>query len=195
MPSSDPRDNVTPLLLAWDQGEQRPPEELMQAVYGELRRIASRFLRGERPGHTLQPTALVHEVYLRLIDNNAVAWRDRAHFFGLAAQMMRRILIDHARRKRYVKRGGGQVRVPLEEAERLCDGRPDELVALDEALTELAAIDPRKAKLVELRYFGGLQFKEIARMLQCSVSTVNREWRGAKAWLYLRLNPDCEDDL
>lgn len=195
MASPDSRHDVTQLLLAWDQGEPRAPEELLQAVYGELRRIASRYLRGERPGHTLQPTALVHEVYMRLINNHAVAWRDRAHFFGLAAQMMRRILIDHARRKRYVKHGGGQVRVPMEEAERLCDGRPDELVALDEALTELATIDPRKAKLVELRYFGGLQFQEIARMLECSLSTINRDWRGAKAWLFLRLNPDCEDDV
>ncbi len=194
MSSSDSRNNLTPLLLAWDQGEQQAPEELMQAVYGELRRIASRYLRGERPGHTLQPTALVNEAYLRLINISAVAWQDRAHFYGLAAQMMRRILIDHARHKRYAKRGGDQVRVPMEEAERLCDGRPGELVALDEALTELAKIDPRKARLVELRYFGGLKFKEIARMLECSVSTINREWRGAKAWLFLRLNPDCEED-
>ncbi|MCG8457260.1 MAG: sigma-70 family RNA polymerase sigma factor [Holophagales bacterium] len=193
MSPSDPRDDVTALLLAWERGEQQAPEELMQAVYGELRRIASCYLRGERPGHTLQPTALVHEVYLRLIHTDAVAWRDRAHFFGLAAQMMRRILIDHARSKRYAKRGGGQVRVPLEAAERSCYSRPDELMALDDALTELAAIDPRKAKLVELRYFGGLQFQEIARMLECSVSTINRDWRGAKAWLYLRLNPDCEE--
>lgn len=191
--ASDLKTHVTEILTRLEDGtlDAAPAaDELMDAVYDELRRLARGYLRRERSDHTLEPTALVHEAYLRLIDQNAVAWQGRAQFFGLAAQMMRRILIDHARRHRYAKRGGDRVRVPLEEIEPLAGGRPAELLALDEALTALARIDPRRAKIVELRYFGGLQVQEIARMLELSTATVNRQWRAARAWLFMELNPE-----
>ena len=187
------RQAVTRLLRAWGDGETAAGERLLPLVYGELRSMAGRYLRRERPDHTLQPTALVHEAYLRLVDQRLVGWQGRGQFFGLAAQMMRRILVDHARRHRYAKRGGDWVRIPFEEVENFGVARPQELVALDDALAELAEIDPRRAQIVELRYFGGLQVNEIAPLLDLSTATVNRQWRAARAWLFHRLQPDDAD--
>ena len=184
------RPTVTRLLRALTDGEIQAGEELLPLVYQELHRMAARYLRHERRDHTLQPTALVHEAYLKLVDQREVQWQGRRHFFGLAAQMMRRILVDHARRLRFVKRGGDWVRIPFDEVEPLGIERPDELVALDQALSELATIDPERARIVELRYFGGLEVQEIAELLGLSIPTVNRRWRAARAWLFHTLHPD-----
>jgi RNA polymerase sigma factor (TIGR02999 family) len=177
---------VTQLLLEWRQGDQQALDQLMPLVYDELRQLASRQLRRERPGHTLQTTALVHEAYLRLIDQN-VSWQNRTHFFGIAAQMMRRILVDHARHHHYAKRGGGAPKLSLDEALDLPAERAAELVALDEALTSLATLYPRQSQIVELRYFGGLTIEETAEVLGIGTTTVIREWSLAKAWLYREL--------
>jgi RNA polymerase sigma factor (TIGR02999 family) len=177
---------ITGLLGAWGKGDLKAREQLMPLVYDELRRRASAYLRSERSGHTLQPTALVNEAYLRLIGQQRVAWQNRAHFFGIAAQMMRRILVDHARSQRRGKRFGG-VRVTLDERTASA-GPPDcELVLLDQALDELQAMDAQQARIVELRYFGGLTESEVASVLTVSRSTVTREWLIAKGWLYRRL--------
>jgi RNA polymerase sigma-70 factor (ECF subfamily) len=152
-------------------------------VEGELRQLARRYMSRERPGHTLQTTALVNEAYLRLVDQREVRWQNRAHFFGIAARMMRRILIDHARRKRFEKRGGGAAHVALDEAAVVSDERAAELVALDEALAVLSKVDERKGRVVELRYFGGLSVEETAEVLHVSPDTVTRDWRRAKAFL------------
>jgi RNA polymerase sigma factor (TIGR02999 family) len=175
------------LLRAWGRGDLEARESLMPVVYGELRRRAAAYLRRERADHTLQPTALVHEAYLRLVGQDRVAWQNRAHFFGVAAQMMRRILVDHARGHRRGKRFGAAVRVTLDERAGVT-GEPDcELLLLDEALNELTAIDPRQGQIVELRYFGGLSESEVAEVLAISRSTVTREWQIARGWLYRRV--------
>ncbi len=175
---------VTQLLAQWAQGDQAALDHLMPLVYSELQRLASDYMRRERPDHTLQPTALVHEAYLRLVDQDLPDWQSRAHFFGVAAQMMRQILVDHARSHLASKRGGGVPAVSLEEALTVSHAHSREIVTLDETLTALAAVDLRKSKIVELRYFGGLSIEKIAESLDLSVATVGRELRMAKAWLY-----------
>jgi RNA polymerase sigma-70 factor, ECF subfamily len=175
---------VTELLLEWRQGDSAALDKLTPLVYDELRRIAHRFMRQERDGHTLQTTALVNEAYVRLVGQREVRWQNRAHFFAVTAQVMRRVLIDHARRRRYAKRGGEAQQVPLEDASVMSQGRAAELVALDAALEALAKLDPRKSRVVELRYFGGLSIEETAEVLEVSPMTVRRDWRAAKAWLY-----------
>jgi RNA polymerase sigma factor (TIGR02999 family) len=178
---------ITRLLLAWGEGDEQALLRLTPLVYQELHRLALAYMADERPDHTLQPTALVHEAFVRLVDLKGVGWRDRGHFFVVAARMMRRILVDFARARTFQKRDGGE-RVSLDEALVLSDQPGAELVALDDALNRLAIIDMRKSQVVELRYFGGLQVEETAAALQVSQETVLREWRAAKAWLYLQLN-------
>ncbi len=175
--------DVTQLLLKWGDGDREALENLLPLVYRELHQLASRYLRRERSDHTLQATALVHEAYLKLIDQREVKWQNRAHFFGVAAQAMRRILVDHARGRGAAARGGGAQRVALDEALIVSDERTAEVVALDEALTRLAEIAPRKSRLVELRFFGGLSIEEAAEVLGVSPGTVMREWTFTKAWL------------
>lgn len=174
---------VTQLLLDWSDGDQAAFDALMPLVYDELRQMARRFMSRERPGHTLQTTALVNEAYLRLVDQKRVHWQNRAHFFAVAAQAMRRILIDYARKQRYAKRGGGAPKISLEEAAVMSQERAADLVSLDEALTTLASIDPQQSRVVELRFFGGLTIAETAEVLRLSVDMVKREWTTAKAWL------------
>ena len=186
MREASPR-SVTQLLMAWSEGDPSALDQLTPLVYEELRRLARSKLRGERPGHTLQTTGLVNEAYLRLVDQRQVRWQNRAHFLAIAAQMMRRILVDHARRKQYQKRGGGAIQVTLSEAEAIGAERAPDLVALDEALAELAQMDPRRARVVELKFFGGLNIDETAEVLKVSPTTVERDWITAKAWLYQRL--------
>ena len=174
---------VTELLLAWSQGEQSALEKLIPLVYGELRRIAHRYMNRERRGHTQQTTELVNEAYLRLIDASRVRWQDRAHFFAISAQLMRRILVDYARTRGYLKRGGGAHRTSFDEAAVVSPERGSDLVALDDALQALAAKDARKSRVVELRFFGGLSVEETAEVLKVSPDTIHRDWRLAKAWL------------
>jgi RNA polymerase sigma factor (TIGR02999 family) len=180
---SDPTDNVTKLLLDWSEGDERALERLMPIVYADLHRQAARYLRRERVGHTLQTTALIHEAYLRLVNQRRVRWQNRAHFFAVAARLMRRILVDHARARGADKRGGSQVKVPLDEAIAAREERDVDLVALDEALTRLAALDERQERIVELRFFGGLSVEETAEVLSVSAATVKNDWGMAKAWL------------
>jgi RNA polymerase sigma factor (TIGR02999 family) len=175
--------NITKLLLDWRNGDGEALDRLMPLVYEELRRMANHYMRNERKGHTLQTSALVNEVYLRLVDHENIEWQNRAHFFGVAAQAMRRILVDHARTRNYQKRGGGAQQVSLDEAATLTEDRAAELIALDEALQELAKMDERKSRVVELRYFGGLSLEETAEALGVSIPTVTRDWNTAKAWL------------
>ena len=179
-------DNLTGLLVEWRDGDQAALERLIPLVYDQLRRIAHRYIQRERNGHTLQTSALVNEAYLRLADQKVV-WQNRAHFFAVTARVMRHILIDHARRRRYAKHGGEARQVSLEEAEAMSMERAAELIALEEALDELAQLDQRKSRVVELRYFGGLSLEETAEALNISLMTVRRDWRAAKAWLYRRL--------
>jgi RNA polymerase sigma-70 factor (ECF subfamily) len=178
---------ITQLLVEWSNGRQEALDELLPVVYGELRRAAKRSLRRERSNHTLSGTALVNEVYLQLVDQAAVRWQNRAHFFGIAANLMRQILVQHARRHQTAKRGGGQYLLALDEAAVVPTERPVDLVALDDALSNLAERDARKSRIVELRYFGGLSTEETAEVLGISARTVKREWRLAKAWLYHEL--------
>jgi len=180
-------EGVTQLLVAWNQGDQAALDQLLPAVYEELRRLARNYLRQERPGHTLQPTALVHEAYLRLIDQRNVTWQNRAHFLGMAAQMMRRILINHALAKKAGKRGGLSERITLDKALNFAEQRELDLVALDDALKGLAALDPEQGRIVELRFFGGLSIEETAEVLGISPATVKREWGTAKMWLHREL--------
>ena len=180
------RESVTALLSAWRQGDHVARDRLLAIVYDELHRQARHVMRGDGPGHTLQTTALVHEAYLRLVHAD-VPWEDRAHFYAVAARTMRRILVDHARSKRREKRGGGIVEVTLEESAVIDPQRPPDLEALDEALERLGEIDERKARAVELHYFGGLSYDETARVLDVSPATVHRDLRMAKAWLYQQL--------
>jgi RNA polymerase sigma factor (TIGR02999 family) len=185
---------LTQLLIDWGNGSQNALEQLFPLVYQELRRMAHRYMRRERPGHSLQTTAVVHEAYLRLIDQKHVQWQNRAHFFAIAAQMMRRILITHAQSHAYAKRGGGTLKVSLDEAAILSKERAGELIALDEALTGLTAIDPRRSQVVELRFFGGLTNEEIAEVLKVSPNTVIRDWNVAKAWLYREMSKEQRDE-
>jgi RNA polymerase sigma-70 factor (ECF subfamily) len=178
---------ITQLLLAWSDGDQAALERLTPLVYAELHRLAKGYMCGERPGHTLQTTALINEAYLRLIDWKNVRWQGRAHFFGIAAQVMRRILVDFARTRHYIKRGGAARQVSLDEAVIIQEDRSAELIELDEALKKLAEIDPRKSQVVELRFFGGLSAKETAEVLKVSLRTVEREWNSARTWLYREL--------
>jgi RNA polymerase sigma-70 factor, ECF subfamily len=178
---------VTQLLDDWSSGNQAAHDELMSLVYDDLRRLARRHMRGEGSGHTLQTTGLVNEAYLRLVDQKNVRWQSRAHFFGIAAQMMRRILVDQARARLRLKRGGGALRVSLDEAEAVALEKPPDLLALDEALARLAEVDGRKSRIVELRFFGGLSIDETAEVLQVSPGTVMHDWTLAKAWLYRAL--------
>lgn len=179
--------DVTRLLRAWSDGNQQAQEELMPLVYDRLCRIASSFLQRERHDHTLETTNLVNEAYLRLVDQNQVRWRDRAHFFAIAGQAMRRILVDHARRRQSAKRGGEAEKVPLLEADAVLTERSPQLLALDEALFALAESNPEAAKLVELRFFGGLTREEAAEVMGISTATVIRRLRMARAWLHLHL--------
>ncbi|MFL6283429.1 MAG: sigma-70 family RNA polymerase sigma factor [Pyrinomonadaceae bacterium] len=176
--------DVTRLLVRLTDGDRGVLDELLPVVYGELRKLASSYLRRERVGHTLQPTALVHEAYMRLVDQTQVQWQNRAHFFGVAAQMMRRILVDHARAHEAEKRGGEFQKLSLDENIDVSGERDVNLVALDDALNLLAEVDPQKSKIVELRFFGGLSVEETAEVLGVSAPTVKRQWRMAKAWLY-----------
>jgi RNA polymerase sigma factor (TIGR02999 family) len=175
--------SITQLLKAWRNGEQQALDQLISLVYAELHRLAHRYMRRERSGHTLQPTALVHEAYERLVDLKDVSWQNRAHFFGVSAQLMRRILVDYARSRRYTKREGQWRQVPLNEAVALFHDRQTDIVALDDALHALADIDPRKSRVVEMRFFGGLSIKEVAEVLNISEESVQRDWRLAKVWL------------
>jgi len=177
-------DNVTRLLLEWGDGNQQALEALVPLIYKELRNLAHNFLYRERPGHTLQTTALVHEAYLKLIDQNDARWQNRAHFFAIAAQAMRRILIDSARKHAAAKRGGPQAELSLDEVADIALEPDINLLKLDEALNELAKIDPRQSRIVELRYFGGLTIEETAEVTSVSPATVKREWMMARAWLH-----------
>jgi RNA polymerase sigma factor (TIGR02999 family) len=174
---------VTQLLVEWSNGNQAALEKLMPLVYEELHRLAHRYMGHERPGHTLQTSGLVNEAYLRLIDQSQVHWQNRGHFYGIAAQMMRRILVDYARSRHYAKRGGNNHQVSLNEALIASEERSAEVVALDDALKSLAAIDERKSQIVELRFFAGLSIEETAEVLAVSPGTVMRDWTLAKAWL------------
>ena len=178
---------VTRLLQAWSKGDDQALEQLMPLVYDELHDLAEAYLRREPEGHTLQTTALIHEAFIRLLEQQRLTWESRTHFFGIAARMMRRILVDHARRRRYRKRGGGARRLSLDEAPALAADQVPELVALDDALSSLEAIAPRQVRVVELRYFAGLTRAETAEVLGISVPTVARHWRVARAWLLRQL--------
>ena len=183
-----PRLHVTELLLAWGRGDRSALDELMPLVHQELRRLARSQMRGERDHHTLQTTALVNEAFLRLVDLRRIRWQDRAHFLALSAQLMRRVLVDHARSRNVQKRGGGATRVVLDDVLVAAPDRGADLVALDEALEHLARVDPRKSRVVELRFFGGLSVEETAEALRVSVDTVMRDWKLAKVWLLRELS-------
>jgi RNA polymerase sigma factor (TIGR02999 family) len=180
-------DEITRLLAEWDSGDQKALDKLIPLVYSELRRTADRYLRKERQGHTLQPTALVHETYLRLAKMKEVPWRNRAHFFAAAAQIMRHLLVNHALAKKASKRGGGYL-VTLTEAIGSAQKYDWDVQVIHEALNKLALVDPRKSKIVELRFFAGVTNEEIAEILEISLTTVNRDWRMARAWLYSELS-------
>lgn len=185
--------DLTQMLIQLSEGKSQVVDDILPFTYDELRSLASNYLRRERSDHTLQPTALVHEAYLKLIDQTQVKWQNRAHFFGIAANIMRRILVDHARKHGADKRGG-DAEIPLEEEILIVsEGKSAELLALDEALENLARIDPQKSKIVELRYFGGLSVEETAEVLGVSEITVKRHWRMAKAWLYGQLSSESAE--
>jgi len=183
MPAPSPKE-ITQLLVAWSDGDESALAELTPLVYEELRRLAHHYMSGERKGHTLQTTALVNEAYLRLIDWKNVRWQNRAHFFGVSARLMRRILVDFARSRGYQKRGGGANAVELDEAAVIAGEKGTDMVALDEALNALAKLDERQSKVVELKFFGGLSIDEIAEVLKVSEGTVRRDWSLARAWLH-----------
>jgi len=178
---------VTELLTAWSGGDKAALDKLMPLIHQELRRIAHRYMSRERPGHTMQTTALVNEAYLKLVNREGVHWQNRAHFFAIASQLMRHILVDHARRHAYAKRGGGTQTISLDEAMVVSQERAAEVVALDDVLKQLAEIDPQQSRIVELRFFGGLTIEETAVVLSLSPATIKREWTSAKAWLYHEL--------
>jgi RNA polymerase sigma-70 factor (ECF subfamily) len=186
--------DVTKLLCAWSQGDQSALEKLTPIVYKELHRLAGRYMRGERPGHSLQTTDLVNEAYMRLVDYKRMQWQNRAHFFAVSAQLIRRILVEHARH-RNLKRGAGIRHVSLDEVAVAGGGRSADLVALDDAMKELAEVDPRKEQVVEMRFFGGLSVEETAEVLKVSTVTVMRDWSTAKAWLYRELSGKKSDGL
>jgi RNA polymerase sigma factor (TIGR02999 family) len=186
--------DVSLLLRAWSEGDRGALEKITPIVYKELHRLARRYMRGERHGHSLQTTALVNEAYMRLVDYQRMQWQDRAHFFAVSAQLMRRILVEHARR-RNLKRGAGVLHVSLDEAAVVAEDRAADLVALDEALNALERLDPRKVQVVEMRFFGGLSVEETAEVLQVSAATVMRDWSTAKAWLYRELTGGTDNGL
>ena len=186
--TEDSPQEITQLLLAWNQGDQHALDQLIPLVQAELHRLASRYMQREHAGHLLQTTALVNEAYLRLIDQRQAQWQNRAHFFGVAANLMRRILVDFARARQYQKRGGAAQRVSFEEALLISEELDADLVALDDALAALATMAPRQARVVELRFFGGLSLVETAECLRVSPDTVTRDWNTAKAWLYRELD-------
>jgi RNA polymerase sigma-70 factor, ECF subfamily len=186
-------EDVSTLLRAWTDGDQNALDRLTPIVYDELRRLARRYMKGERPGHSLQTTALVNEAYTRLVEYKRMRWQNRAHFFAVSAQLMRRILVDHARRHN-LKRGGGLQQVSLDEAAILGGGGEDtDLVALDDAMNALGRLDPRKVRVVEMRFFGGLSVEETAEVLKVSTVTVKRDWRAARTWLYRELTGGSTD--
>jgi RNA polymerase sigma factor (TIGR02999 family) len=182
-----PRHDVTLLLARWTDGDEAALQQLLPIVHDELRRLARRQMAGERPGHTLQPTALVNEAYLRLVNLKQMQWQDRAHFFAMSARLMRRILVDFARSRGYQKRGGDAQRVSFTQALGVAEGQPTDVVALDDALEALARVDERKSRVVELRFFGGLSVEETAEVLNVSRETVKRDWTFAKLWLLRQL--------
>ena len=186
---------VTKLLLAWRQGKQEALDELVPIVYEELRRQAHHYMQGERQGHSLQTTALINETYLRLLDCSKVSWKNRTHFFAVTAQMMRRILVDYARAHRYQKRGGGLKKITLDQNQIPSIGRDPDLVTLDEALNALAAVDDRRSRIVELRFFGGLSIDETAEVLGVCADTVVRDWRLAKTWLAHEMRKSAADNV
>jgi RNA polymerase sigma-70 factor, ECF subfamily len=184
----DSQPELTQLLLDWSTGNKDALERLMPLVYDELHRLAQRYMRRERIEHTLQTSALLNEAYLRLIDQKRVSWQNRAHFFAIAAGMMRRILVDHSRRRAYAKRGGEQQRIDLDEVAVVADSKASDVLALDEALKRLEAVDEQQSRIVDLRFFGGLTIEETAEVLGISHSTVEREWSMARAWLRREMN-------
>jgi RNA polymerase sigma factor (TIGR02999 family) len=190
--SSPSQKQITELLVAWGDGDRDALEKLTPLVYNELHRLARRYMGRERSGHTLQTTALVNEAYIRLVDWKNVQWQNRAHFYAVSAQIMRRILVDFARARDYAKRGGGTRKISLDEAAMISGGRGRDLVALDEALNALAELDDRQSRVVELRFFGGLSLEEVAEVLKVSVGTVRRDWSLARAWLHRELNRNQE---
>jgi RNA polymerase sigma factor (TIGR02999 family) len=189
MAASSPN-QVTKLLLAWSEGDERAREELVPLVYEELHRLAKGYMRRERSGHTLQTSALVNEAYLRLVGVKDVRWQNRAHFFAVSARLMRRILVDFARAKHDLKRGGGALQVSLDEALAVSPAPSADLLALDEALTRLVLLHPRQSEVVEMRYFGGLSEKEVAEVLKVSLRTIQQDWRLARLWLYRELSSE-----
>lgn len=193
MTASSSKD-VTQLLLAWNSGDHSALDQIIPIVYEELRRVARRYLRREQGGHTLETTALVHEVYLRLIDANSVEWQDRAHFFAISARLMRQILVDFARRRKQVKRGAEASKLSFDEALMVPLEQSADLVALDDALKTLASLNLRQSKVVELKYFGGLTEEEIAEVLDISARTVRHDWSLARAWLYRELSKETQHD-
>jgi RNA polymerase sigma factor (TIGR02999 family) len=186
-------EEITQLLTNWSHGEKEALERLVPLVYPELRRMAKRQMARENPNHTLQTSALINEAYLKLVDSQNIDWQNRGHFFAVSAQVMRHILIDHARQHLYDKRGGGAQHVPLEEAEIIKDERAADLMALDEALSILAKLDSRRSQIIELKFFGGLNAEEIAEVMNISPATVQREWRAAKAWLHHTMSSQLAD--
>lgn len=193
MQTKSPKE-ITRLLVAWGDGDQSALEELAPLVQAELHRLAHHYMGRERPGHILQTSALVNEAYIRLIDWKNVRWQNRAHFFAVSAQLMRRILVDFGRNREYLKRGGGALQVSLGEAAAFTGKRGTDLVALDEALTALAEVDPRKSQVVEMRFFGGLSIEEVAEVLKVSKETVMRDWRLAKVWLLRELGREVDGE-
>ncbi len=187
-------EEITQLLLAWGGGDETALERLMPLVHAELKRLAKRYMNRQRTGHTLQTTALVNEAYLRLIDSSRVQWQNRAHFFAISAQLMRRILVDAARAKQNLKRGGGAQVIALDEAPDVFSEQAAELIALDDALKALASFSPRLSQVVELRYFGGLSEEETAEVLKTSTRTIRRDWKLARTWLYRELSRETNDD-
>lgn len=187
--------SITQLLVEWRDGDETAVNRLIPLVYEELRRLAHLYMRRERPGHSLQTTDLLNEAYLRLVDHRGMRWQNRAHFYAVAAQAMRRILVDHARSRGYLKRGGGKPHVALDEVADLAQEKAAEIIMLNDALTELAALDQRKSKIVELRYFGGMSVEETAEVLGISPITVMRDWNTAKGWLLRALSPEARTDV
>ncbi len=190
----EPPNEITELLVAWSGGDKKALDELMQIVYEELRRLAHRQLAKERQDHTLQTTALVNEAYLKLVDQKRMKWQSRSHFFALSSQLMRRILVDYARSRQYAKRGGGASALPLDEGLIVAPERAAEMIALDEALTELAKHDERKARIVELRFFAGMSIDETSELLGVSPGTVMKDWTLAKAWLQREMDRSSSAD-
>lgn len=189
-PMTEPTENVTRLLHAVSGGDRQDLDALMSAIYDDLRRLAVGHMRAERANHTLQPTAVVHEAYMRLIDQRSTSWKDRVHFFAVASRIIRRILVDHARERLALKRGGAAERMSLEHVELAGGVRDGDILALDEAMGDLADLSERQARIVELRFFGGLTIDEIAEVLEIGKRSVDREWKAAKAWLYVRLHDE-----